>query len=69
MKKQKEILSKQKSNGALGDVSGQLPPLIDKLIGEHNIRMNLGFKQAALHEWVVKTIKQYYPETEDRFAE
>ena len=65
----KENSSQQKSDGALGDAKEQIPPLVAKLIGEHNLRVNLGVKEAGLHKWVIQTIKKFYPQTEDSFAE
>ena len=68
MNTEKSLLD-AKGNGVLADVSGQLPPLVEKLIGEHNLRVNLGVKEAGLHKWVIQTIKKFYPQTEDSFAE
>ena len=64
-----KVSNEEKGNGVLADVSGQLPPLVEKLIGEHNLRVNLGVKEAGLHKWVIQTIKKFYPQTEDSFAE
>jgi hypothetical protein len=47
----------------------KVPPLVVKLIGEHNLRVNLGVKEAGLHKWIIQTIKKFYPQTEGSFAE